>query len=232
MFYSFYKTPTNVIKSRYPCSLHWQSFFFFSSSPSSLSAFLVLRSHLGPSRLPLSRFLGRDENTLSETGSSASQNIVSGWGYPFVRSACFYLCWLSGGPTHPSAAGEKGREAELASSTAQPGDEMGELLQHTGAGMLARPEQHLTLSGKSRKYLPNGRVKYLTRSPCLELPRSPLVKPLPIKALMAGVVRKYFGEKVYLCPHKRWERNHLWALQSTGTWLLGQTVLAYTLKIF
>lgn len=184
-------------------------FFFFSSSPSSLSAFLVLRSHLGPSRLPLSRFLGRDENTLSETGSSASQNIVSGWGYPFVRSACFYLCWLSGGPTHPSAAGEKGREAELASSTAQPGDEMGELLQHTGAGMLARPEQHLTLSGKSRKYLPNGRVKYLTRSPCLELPGSPLVKPLPIKALMAGVVRKYFGEKVYLCPHKRWERNHL-----------------------
>lgn len=27
MFYSFYKTPTNAIKSWYPCSLHWQSFF-------------------------------------------------------------------------------------------------------------------------------------------------------------------------------------------------------------
>lgn len=39
----------------------------------------VLRSHLGPSPRPLSRFLGRDKNVcpLSETGSSASQNIAS-----------------------------------------------------------------------------------------------------------------------------------------------------------
>lgn len=164
------------------------------AAPGSLSTFPVLRSHLGPSRQPLSRFLGRDENTLSETGSSASQNIVSGWGYPFVRSACFYLCRHSGRQEVQRirpCRGDKGREAELASSTAQPGDETGELLQHTGAGMLARAGQHLTLSGEKQKNaFQMARVKWSTRSPHLGLPRSPLAVLLPIRTLVAGAVMK------------------------------------------
>lgn len=113
MFYSFYKTPTNVIKSWYPCSLPWHFFFLLfplsthpMQPPGSLSAFPALRSHLGPSHRPLSRFLGRDENTLSERGSSASRSSVSGWGYPFVW--CVFVPVRSGmraaGTAHPTAA--------------------------------------------------------------------------------------------------------------------------------
>lgn len=47
--------------------------------------------------------------------------------------------------------GDEGRGAELARSTAQPGDETGQLLLRTGAGMLARAGQHFKLLRKSRK---------------------------------------------------------------------------------
>lgn len=161
MFYSFYTTPTNVIKSQYPCSLPLQSFFSPLPSkcaphaaPGSLSAFPVLRSHLGPSHRPLSRFLGKRWKHF-ERNRKFSKSKQCFWLGLSICQECVLLpvpaLRQAGGPTHRPRRGDKGREAELARSTAQPGDETAELLQHTGAGMLARAGQHSTLLGKSRK---------------------------------------------------------------------------------
>lgn len=65
---------------------------------------------------------------------------------------------------------------------------MGELLQLTGAAVLARAQQHFTRE-KQKNTFHMARVKSSkTRPPHLELPGSPLVTP--IKTLMAGVVMK------------------------------------------
>lgn len=164
------------------------------AAPGSLSAFPVLRSHLGPSHRPLSRFLGRDENTWSETGSSASQNSVSGWGYPSVRSACCYLRRRSGrqevqrtdcgvGTKEESRTCQKHCSARRWNGWAPAAHRSRYASQGWAAVNPSGEEQKNTFQ--------MARVKWLTRLPRLELPGSTSGSTLlPIKTLMAGVVMK------------------------------------------
>lgn len=86
MFHSFYNTPTNMIQSQYPFSLHHQPFFSSSPSPHTLRgprlSVDTLGAQIAPGTLSPTPFKISGERwkhicPLRETGSSASQNVVS-----------------------------------------------------------------------------------------------------------------------------------------------------------